>query len=158
MKRYIRNTILTSFLIVFAACSLKEEPTSFVNKYNFYENKDQCYAALNACYIPLNSIYTANFMIVTEGCTDLWQSGSSTVDSSLDVSPSKPQFGATVWEQCYKGIMYCNEAVNCIERSPIADTLKGPLAAEGRVMRAMYYHILTSMFSAVLSRGRLTGT
>lgn len=149
MKRYIRNTILTSFLIVFAACSLKEEPTSFVNKYNFYENKDQCYAALNACYIPLNSIYTANFMIVTEGCTDLWQSGSSTVDSSLDVSPSKPQFGATVWEQCYKGIMYCNEAVNCIERSPIADTLKGPLAAEGRVMRAMYYHILTSMFDGV---------
>ena len=60
MKRYIRNTILTSFLIVFAACSLKEEPTSFVNKYNFYENKDQCYAALNA----VNSFITIHDSLV----------------------------------------------------------------------------------------------
>ena len=149
MKNILRSIIITAFLPLAASCSLKEEPTSFVNKDNFYETQDQCYAALNACYIPLNSIYTANFMIVTEGCTDLWQSGSSTVDSSLDVSPSKPQFGATVWEQAYKGVMYCNEVINNIERCAIADSLKGPLAAEGRVMRAMYYYILTSMFDGV---------
>lgn len=149
MKNVLRNILITAILPLAAACSLKEEPTSFVNKHNFYETQDQCYAALNACYIPLNSIYTANFMIVTEGCTDIWQSGSSTVDSSLDVSPSKPQFGATVWQQAYKGVMYCNEAIGNIEKCALADSLKGPLAAEGRVMRAMYYYILTSMFDGV---------
>ena len=85
--KVLRNTLIIACLFLFAGCSLKEEPTSFVNKENFYENVDQCYASLNSCYIPLNSIFNANFMIVTEGCTDLWQSGSSTVDSSLDVSP-----------------------------------------------------------------------
>ena len=149
MKAIFRYILIAAAVAAAASCSLKEEPTSFVNKHNFYENQDQCYAALNACYIPLNSIYTSNFMIAVEGCTDLWQSNSSTVDSSLDVSPSKPQFGATVWEQGYRGVMYCNEAIHNIERSAVADSLKGPLAAEGRVMRAMYYYILTSFFNGV---------
>lgn len=149
MKTIIRNLFIVAALALVASCSLKEEPTSFVNKHNFYENQDQCYAALNACYIPLNSIYTSNFMIAVEGCTDLWQSNSSTVDSALDVSPSKPQFGTTVWDHGFKGVMYCNEAIHNIERSAVADSLKGPLAAEGRVMRAMYYYILTSFFNGV---------
>lgn len=149
MKTILRNLFILAVAGIAASCSLKEEPTSFVNKHNFYENRDQCYAALNACYIPFNSIYTSNYMIVVEGCTDLWQSNSSTVDSALDVSPSKPQFGATVWEQGYKGVMYCNEAIHNIEHAAIADSLKGPLAAEGRVLRAMYYYILTTMFNGV---------
>ena len=149
MKKILKYIMIAAVLPLAAACSLKEEPTSFVDKHNFYQNTDQCYAALNACYIPLNSIYNSNFMIVTEACTDIWQSGSSTVDSSLDVSPSKPQFGATVWDQAYRGVMYCNEAINNIENCEIADSLKGPLAAEGRVMRAMYYYILTSVFDGV---------
>ena len=149
MNNTIRNIFVAALFVFAAACSLKEEPTSFVNKHNFYENRDQCYAALNACYIPFNSIYISDFMLVTESCTDIWQSNSSAVDASLDVSPSKPQFGARVWEQGYKGVMYCNEAIHCIEKAAIADSLKGPLAAEGRVLRGMYYYILTSMFNGV---------
>ena len=149
MKNILRNIILAAVSVSAAACSLKEEPTSFVNKETFYQTADQCYAALNACYAPFNNIYVADFMIATEACTDLWQSKSSAGDSSLDVSPSKPQVGAKVWEQAYKGVVYCNEAINCIENAPIADSLKGPLAAEGRVLRAMYYYILTSMFDGV---------
>lgn len=149
MKNVLRNIILAATLVGLSACSLKEEPTSFVNKHTFYQTKDQCYAALNACYAPFNNIYVADFMIATEACTDLWKSSSSAGDSSLDVSPSKPQVGAKVWEQGYKGVVYCNEAINSIENSSIADSLKGPLAAEGRVLRAMYYYILTCMFDGV---------
>ena len=149
MKRILKNILLASVLCLAASCSLKEEPTFFVNKHNFYKTVDQCKASLNACYAPLNNIYVADFMIATEACSDLWRSSSSSGDSSLDVSPSKPQVGARVWENCYKGIMYCNEAIANIETSPIEDNLKAPLAAEGRVMRAMYYYILTSMFDGV---------
>lgn len=149
MKRILKNILLASVLCLAASCSLKEEPTFFVNKHNFYKTVDQCKASLNACYAPLNNIYVADFMIATEACSDLWRSSSSSGDSSLDVSPSKPQVGARVWENCYKGIMYCNEAIANIETSSIEDNLKAPLAAEGRVMRAMYYYILTSMFDGV---------
>ena len=64
---------------LFASCSLTEEPTSFVNRKSFYKNESQCIAALNSCYMPANAIYTANFMLVTEACTDIWYSSSTTV-------------------------------------------------------------------------------
>ena len=96
---------------LFASCSLTEEPTSFVNRKSFYKNESQCIAALNSCYMPANAIYTANFMLVTEACTDIWYSSSTTVDACLDVTPAKPQYGKNVWTQGYKGVMYCNECV-----------------------------------------------
>ena len=149
MTKILKNMIFAATVLLAASCSLKEEPTSFVNKHNFYKTKDQCYAALNVCYAQFNNIYKANFMIAIEGCTDLWHSKSSSGDASLDISPSKPQFGATVWEQCYKGIKNCNEAIVNIDMAPLDESVKKPLAAEGRVVRAMYYYILTSMFDGV---------
>lgn len=84
-------TLLAAGLL--ASCSLTEEPTSFVNRKSFYKNESQCIAALNSCYMPANAIYTANFMLVTEACTDIWYSSSTTVDACLDVTPAKPQYG-----------------------------------------------------------------
>ena len=78
-------TLLAAGLL--ASCSLTEEPTSFVNRKSFYKNESQCIAALNSCYMPANAIYTANFMLVTEACTDIWYSSSTTVDACLDVTP-----------------------------------------------------------------------
>ena len=149
MKKILKNVMFAAVMSFAAACSLKEEPTSFVNKHNFYQTVDQCHAVLNSCYAPLNSIYMADFMIATEACTDLWFSNSSAGDATLDVNPAKPQVGSKVWENCYKGIMYCNEAIANIDRSPLEMSVKRPLAAEGRVMRAMYYYLLTSMFGGV---------
>ena len=136
-------------LTVAAACSLLEDPTSFPNKHNIYKTVPQCKAVLNRCYAHFNSIYVADFMFATEACTDLWSSDAKSGDAMLDVSPSKPQVGADLWERGYKGIMDCNEAITCIERSLLTDEQKAPLAAEGRVIRAMYYYLLTSMFGGV---------
>ena len=149
MKKILKNMMFAAIMSVAVSCSLKEEPTSFVNKHNFYQTVDQCYAVLNSCYAPLNSIYMADFMIATEACTDLWFSNSSAGDATLDVNPAKPQVGSKVWENCYKGVMYCNEAIANIDRSPLEESVKKPLAAEGRVLRAMYYYLLTSMFDGV---------
>lgn len=147
----IKNTylLLTTSLVVLCSCSLREEPTSFVNRQSFYKNESQCISALNSCYIPVTAIYGANFMLVTEACTDIWYSTSTTVDACLDVTPSKPQYGATVWTQGYKGVMYANECVECISGSALPEEVKMPLAAEARVMRAMYYYLLTCMFGDV---------
>lgn len=149
MKNFKYNLLIFLVVSLAGSCSLTEDPSSFVNRNSFYQNESQCIAALNSCYIPLNSIYTANFMLVTEACTDIWYSPSTTVDACLDVTPAKPQYGATVWTQGYKGVMYCNECVDCISNSKLSDDVKMPLAAEARVMRAFYYYILTCMFGDV---------
>ena len=74
---------------LFASCSLTEEPTSFVNRKSFYKNESQCIAALNSCYMPANAIYTANFMLVTEACTDIWYSSSTPVADPSAVVPAR---------------------------------------------------------------------
>ena len=71
------------------------------------------------------------------------------MDACLDVTPAKPQFGATVWRQGYLGVMRCNECIECIAKAPLADSLKMPLVAEARVLRAMYYYLLTCVFNGV---------
>ena len=65
------------------------------------------------------------------------------------MTPAKPQYGKNVWTQGYKGVMYCNECVECISSADLADGVKMPLAAEARVMRAFYYYVLTCMFGDV---------
>ena len=91
MKNF-NHSILALFAAgLLASCSLAEEPTSFVNRKSFYQNESQCIAALNSCYMPVNSIYTANFMLVTEACTDIWYSSSTTVDARSEEHTSELQ-------------------------------------------------------------------
>jgi hypothetical protein len=151
MKRDFIHTILSFTLVglLFAGCSLEETPTSFTNSDNFYKTESQCIAALNSCYIPLKSIYQYNYLIATEGVTDLMWIASGTLDASLDISPSQPRFGQNMWTAGYKGVMYCNAAIAGIRRSPLTDEEKVPLLGEGMIMRAYYYWFLTSTFGDV---------
>ncbi|MCQ2135523.1 MAG: RagB/SusD family nutrient uptake outer membrane protein [Bacteroidales bacterium] len=147
MKRYI--IIIATCVAALCSCSLVEKPTSFVNRDNYYGNRTQCVSALNGCYLPMSSIYSASFMFVTEACTDIWHSNSTTKDAILEVTPAKPQYGATMWKQGYMGVMRCNECIECIAAADIPAAEKEPLVAEARVLRAMYYYILTSVFNGV---------
>lgn len=145
----MRKICLISLMWILCSCSLEESPTSFVNSENYYNDKVQCIAALNGCYLPLAQIYSANYMLATEACTDLWYSMSSTVDACLDVTPAKPQYGAKMWTYCYTGVMRANECVACISASKLDDNVKAPLVAEARVLRALYYYHLTCFFNGV---------
>lgn len=130
-------------------CSLKEEVTSFVNTDNYYKTEAQCISGLNACYIPLRSIYNYTYLIATEGVTDLMNIKSGTLDAQLDISPVQPRFGATMWTQGYKGVMYANSIIAAIKRAPLSDSIKNNLLGEGVVLRAYYYWFLTSTFGDV---------
>ncbi|MBP5538855.1 MAG: RagB/SusD family nutrient uptake outer membrane protein [Bacteroidales bacterium] len=147
MKNYIFSA-MTAVLIL-SACSLKENPTSFVNRTNYYGNETQCIAALNGCYLPMAFIYVPNYMLAVEACTDIWYSRSTTVDACLDVTPAKPQMGAAIWRQGYLGVMRCNECIECIAAANIPPAQKEPLVAEARVLRALYYYNLTCFFGGV---------
>lgn len=137
-------------LLALSSCDLNEDTSGFSTSGNFYKTHSQCVAALNSCYMPLKSLYTGTMMIATEGATDLAYSRSATQDSDLDISPVKPRFGADVWQQCYLGIRYCNGAIAGIRDADIDDDdTKFNLLAEGMIMRAFYYWLLTSFFGDV---------
>ncbi len=145
------GNILLAAILVWASfgCSLKENMSGMPDRSNSYNTPAQAQAVVNACYC-YTSFMTTNFGLMVEACTDLWYCSTSTVDASLNISPTNPGQGVTIWQRCYTGIMTCNEAIECIlNRSPLADEVKYPLQAEARVLRALYYYYLTNTFNGV---------
>lgn len=128
---------------------LEENPKDFVGPQEFYQNRNQCISGINGAYIPLNSIYNQTLMIITEATTDLAFLNSSSVDAKLELSPSSPGNGQTIWSNCYKGVMRCNAVYNGIQKAPIETEEKKDLIGEIVTLRALYYYVLTSTFGDV---------
>lgn len=155
MNIIIKNRLL--FICLLAVTSmllsckktLNEEAKSFVSPDQFFNNESQCIAALNGCYNPLTSIFTANLMVANEACTDLAFLNSAQLDAKFEISPANPGMGQAVWEQCYKGVMYCNAAIKGIQGAGIAEDRKPALIGEAIVLRGLYFYVLTSTFGDV---------
>jgi hypothetical protein len=150
----IKYTFLIAGMLMLSlvACkkTLEEQSKSFVTPAQFYNNEGQALAAVNGCYTPLTSIYTANFMIANEATTDLAFLNSSQLDAKFEISPANPGMGQSLWQQCYKGVMYCNSTIAGIDRSEkIPDERKKAIAAEAITLRALYYYILTATFGDI---------
>lgn len=148
---YFKNGLILALMLgSFCACSLKEDTLPFVNQETYYKNEAQCKTVVNSCYIELHSIYSSDLTLITETTTDVLYNTNTTVDAHLEVTPSKPQYGATVWKRGYRGVELCNDAIACISATPhVNDSIKNVLTAECRVLRAMYYYILTNNFDGV---------
>ena len=148
---YFKNGLILALTLgSFCACSLKEDTLPFVNQETYYKNEAQCKTVVNSCYIELHSIYSSDLTLITETTTDVLYNTNTTVDAHLEVTPSKPQYGATVWKRGYRGVELCNDAIACISATPhVNDSIKNVLTAECRVLRAMYYYILTNNFDGV---------
>lgn len=145
-------TYLSSFIVIssLVSCDFDEDPVSYVNRDNYFENEIQCITGLNSTYIPLKSIYTYQYMLVTECTTDLMYCASGDQDAQMDVTPARPRFGATMWTQGYLGVRNCNAIIAGIERcAGIDEDTRNRLKAEGVIMRAFYYWFLTSTFGDV---------
>lgn len=148
--RHIAIHSISTILLIAAGCSLNELPEDFVTRDNFFNTENECRASLNSCYRPIKSIYQNKFLAMTEACCDLFSSTSTgKTDFTLAVSPAQPQFGELVWKYGYQGVMYCNECIEMIGRSCIGDEVKGNMVSEARIMRALYYYILTNVFNGV---------
>ena len=125
MKTLYKILILA---LAVTSCSLEENTDALSTPDNFFRKYSECQSVVNSCYQPIKSIYTAPFFMATECATDIMWIASGTLDAQLDISPVKPRFGATVWDQCYQGIRRCNFAVYglvCI-RSDFAASPKHP--------------------------------
>lgn len=148
MKRFIIPLILC---IIATACSLDEKVMSYPLPQTYYQTPAQCLSGLNACYGNLRSIYNnKEYFVICEVQSDImYINRSNQKNAILAVSPSAPQFGSTMWTQCYQGICRVNAVEAAIGRSPMTDEEKAPLYGEAAVLRSMFYYILTSNFGDV---------
>lgn len=147
MKRIILISVIAAFAI--CSCSLEESLKGYSEGEASFNTELQCDAALRGTYTPLHYIYNLQFFFATEACTDLWSSSSSDQNAQMDITPANPGVASTVWKYAYKGVERANECVEGISASPLKDDVKQPLVAEARVMRALYYYLLTSFFGDV---------
>lgn len=147
MRRFLIALLAISALST--SCSLEENPMGYVTKETFYQTEDQCYSALRACYTPIHYIYNRDFLFATEACTDIWFCYTANENGQLAINPAKSGVALTVWKYAYKGIARANECVECISQAPLKESVKMPMVAEARAMRALYYYILTSFMGDV---------
>lgn len=157
------NKILKLFaisaVVYFSGCSLDEDTSSLSTPDNFFRKYAECQSVVNSCYIPIKNFYTYTYMIATECVTDIAYCPSGTLDARLDISPSTPRHGSTVWTQCYIGIQRCNFAIKGISESKAfvdddgnideTNEQRIQLLCEAKTLRAFYYYTLTSFFGDV---------
>lgn len=149
MKK-IQNITLVILAIVMTSCSLDEKRDSFANRTSCYDNVYQMRSVVNSCYIPVKAMVAYSFGMGMEAATDLWYDNTSVADAICDLTPTKSGQAKNIWTYCYRGIMYCNEAIECIGASDKVDLKdREPMMAECRVLRALYYYYLTCTFNGV---------
>lgn len=150
-NRYI--TVLAAMLLA-VSCSLKEDTTALSTPDNYFRKISECQSVINSCYIPLKTIYNRDMMIAVECVSDILTIPTNGIlDARLDISPSSPRFGATMWTQCYLGVQRCNFAVYGIEKARrnkvLDDGQYADFLCEAKTLRAIYYWNLTSFFGDV---------
>lgn len=147
-SRYILYTLCA---LAIAGCSfLEERIESSSTPGSYYKTEIQCRSGLNGCYVPMRNVFSSrSFFWLTEAQGDLlYTEQADQYDGILQVTQSQPQYGATVWKECYTGIMRCNSMYDAITRAPFTDG-KEALLAECTVLRAMYWYLLTCTFGDV---------
>lgn len=134
----------------FQSCMLEEDLSSLSTPGNYFRKFSECQSSVNACYIPIKSIYTYAYMLATECVSDIAYCPSGTLDARLDISPSIPRFGSTVWTQGYLGVQRCNFAIEGIQKCKgITEEQRNQLLCEAKGLRGFFYLTLTSFFGDV---------
>lgn len=148
MKKHILLLFVAAMAV---SCSLDEKMVSSSGPENYYRTEVQCIAGLNGCYQPLRSIYNSkDYFQICEVQTDImFSKRKDQYNAILQVTPSQPQFGSTLWKNGYLGVSRANAVYAGIMRSPLTESQKAPLIAEAVVLRAMFYYILTANFGDV---------
>lgn len=154
MKKVIVYLVgIMALLAIGSGCQkqLTEHPTSFVSPSNFFKTAQEDEAAVNSIYSVLYDFFSNwQFLEETAGESDLmWVNVGTSFDGTFSYDAGAPGFGATVWQNAYRGIMYANNTIYGIQHSPVDSTTKNSMIAEAKFLRALYYFFLTNTFDGV---------
>ena len=149
-KKIIDSALAAVLVLGTVSCSLEEDTTAISTQDKFFRNYAECQTVVNGCYIPLKSIYRYEYFLAVECVSDVMWCESSTLDASADISPVKPRFGTTMWQQGYIGVQRCNFTIAGIEKcESLSDDERNVLLCEVKALRSFYYWHLTSFFGDV---------
>ena len=142
---------LCSLSLLCASCSLKERILSESTMDSYYKTPQECLTGLNACYTNVRAILNNSKYFTTSECqSDLMVLRAvDQKEATLQITPAQPQFGATLWQQAYNGIMRANSVEAAILRADFSEEEKRPLLAEAVVLRSLFYYLLTINFGDV---------
>ena len=146
------------FLFIIAtigACSLHEDPLSFITPDEFFLEDRDAQAAVDAIYSHINSgesIYAQYYWLVNAMASDLGTSDGLDPDIAEFANFTlTPQNGIIkfLWRGLYKGINAANYAIENIDSAPLSENEKLFLLAEARFLRAFFYFDLIRFFGEV---------
>ncbi|MCW8312257.1 MULTISPECIES: RagB/SusD family nutrient uptake outer membrane protein [Sphingobacterium] len=137
-----------------SSCSLEEYNPSGVTVDKVAENKAGFDKLVNSCYFDLpRYFYGRNFLLVTEGGTDLW---TADLNSNNNQNYLKYASGGSMsidmakdyWNGAYDAINYCNIVIGRADQVKDFSSEEEKLAkvSEAHFLRALYYFHLVEQF------------
>lgn len=162
MKRSLRNILLATATIAFAACTeITDYPDGSINFDEIFTSEKNTAGWLNSCYKPMvnasfGSAYSVNKSFLdaaTDNAHDVddveggammqWNNGLATVSTN-------PLTGLDKWEPYYAAIANCNIFINNIDEAYILqDANRERYRAEACGLRAFYYLQLIKIYGGV---------
>ena len=148
MKKYIIGIILLCFALT-ACYDLNLSPLDASSDNNFWETESQLRGATYVCY----SIMQKDMLNFGEGCGEsaMWGDPKNALNKiSSGVYPYTIQFPVSSWwNYFYQNIFYCNKFLENYKKANISESVKEKYAAEIKVIRALDYFYLTSLYGDV---------
>lgn len=148
MKKYIIGIILLCFALT-ACYDLNLSPLDASSDNNFWETESQLRGAKYVCY----SIMQKDMLNFGEGCGEsaMWGDPKNALNKiSSGVYPYTIQFPVSSWwNYFYQNIFYCNKFLENYKKANISESVKEKYAAEIKVIRALDYFYLTSLYGDV---------
>ncbi|APU99295.1 MULTISPECIES: RagB/SusD family nutrient uptake outer membrane protein [Sphingobacterium] len=153
MKINYFNILLCAGLFL-NSCSLDEYNPSGVTVDKVAENKAGFDKLINSCYFDLpRYFYGRNFLLVTEGGTDLW---TSDLNSNNNQNYLKYASGGSMsidmakdyWNGAYDAINYCNIVIGRVDQVKdfSSEQEKQEKVAQAYFLRGLYYFHLVEQF------------
>jgi len=149
MKKYILYPFMFVFLLLQGCYELDLSPLDASSDINFWNTESQLMGASYVCY----EIFQKDMLNFGEGCAEsaMWGDPKNALNKvSSGVHPYTIAFPVSSWwNYFYANIFYCNNFLENYNRANIAQEIKDRYAAEVKVIRAMDYFYLTSLYGDV---------
>lgn len=150
MKKIILYPFLFFVTLLMHGCfELDLSPLDASSETNFWNTESQLMGASYVCY----EIFQKDMLNFGEGCAEsaMWGDPKNALNKvSSGVYPYTIAFPVSSWwNYFYANIFYCNNFLENYNRANIAQEVKDRYAAEIKVIRAMDYFYLTSLYGDV---------
>jgi starch-binding outer membrane protein, SusD/RagB family len=148
--------IIITGCILFAGCSLKEEPKGFLSTENFYKTKEDAESAVMFMYsaVPSYRNYSTSYYMVMHSATEefAFKAGVATYQVDLDNNAQDGRANyetGTVFALNYIVVARANAVIENVPRITMDTAYRNHMLGEAYFMRAFAHYNLVRLFGSV---------